>query len=536
MTKTSSGNDQKTPMSRRGLLLCGGVAAAGSALGAACDLAVAQVPGTSAAARVEGARYAFEVAPPPVPEGNIVETVTKDVIVVGFGPAGGAAAIAAAQKGASVVVLEAYHKAATPGGAYGALNSRRQARKVEIEPIIDQLVDASVGRADRRLLRVWAENCGRAVDWMADIGESLGAQVLSLEDVIIFRPKDDEGQGADVRMAIPYGEKLGIEYRYNIRGRQLIRGGGPNGRVTGVVATNADGKYIRFVARKAIILTTGTFHNDAEMMEKYCPWVPKDIIDIYDMDTGYGDGQKMALWAGAEIRDMPAMAMIHPNSTNKTRTMKEVVPGQFMFVNRLGERFTNEGAGHEQTMNAVLNQPGSTWFKVFDAKAVTSRTRAAVEAALKSGEVVKGDTIEGLALALGADPQVFAESVKRWNEFIGSGVDHDFGRDLSGVHTASPPPGPGGPITPTAAAQLDTGPYYVEERPPNILAAVGGPTVNEKLQVLDVKRRPIPGLYAAGNCISGLYGDSYPIKIVGGLARSAALTFGYLAGSQAAEH
>ena len=424
---------KKLSVSRRDFLVTGGAAIAGGALSAftLSNGSEAGAATQAGAATTKGGtkRYSFETPPAPITDKDIVETVTKDIVVVGLGPAGAAASLAAAEKGASVVVLEAYHRAASPGAGPGVINSRRQKQVTEIEPLVEKLAEASIGRADKRLLRLWAENSGKVADWYTDIAESLGVKVGGMGLMV---PPNDNEEGKDIRCTIPYGQKLGIEYRYNIRGRQLIRENNNTGRVTAVIASNSDGKYVKFIANKAVILATGSFHDEPEMMEKYCPWVPKDIISLYDMDTGYGDGPKMALWVGAEIPNMPLCPMIHPNSTNKQRVMSFVVSGSsFLFVNKLGERFTNESASHEQTMNALLKQPDNKWFKIFDGKAVKKGNQR-VEEALKTGEALMGNTIAELAEALGADPKVLTKTISRWNELIEAGVDYDFGRDFSG--------------------------------------------------------------------------------------------------------
>ena len=149
----------------------------------------------------------------------------------------------------------------------------------------------------------------------------------------------DDGELCLLNMMADKGRQSGIEIRTSTRGVRLVRPG-MQGRVTGLIAKN-DGGYVQFNARKGIILCTGDYGMDDEMLEKYCPWVlglPKLMLD-----TMTGDGLKMGLWVGAAVEEAPHCAMLHFNSTNEEPVIHYRPVGMmnralFLYVNKLGER------------------------------------------------------------------------------------------------------------------------------------------------------------------------------------------------------
>jgi fumarate reductase flavoprotein subunit len=209
--------------------------------------------------------------------------------------------------------------------------------------------------------------------------------------------------------------------------------------------------------------------------------------------------------------------MIHFFSTNK----KPPTFGRpnFSFglcVNKFGDRFHNESpGGDELRAPIVLRQPGRTQWQIWDSK--TAIDAATLETMIGTGEITTADTIEGLAATFGANPTKLKAAIDRYNEIIAMNEDPDFNRA----------PNTYGPTN-------DTPPYYACESPADILVCTGGPMVNANMQVLDINTNVIPGLYAAGNAMGGLYGDSYPMAISSGMAHGSSFTFGRIAGINAA--
>jgi fumarate reductase flavoprotein subunit len=523
-------------------------------------------------------KYSFETPPASIPEGDIREVVETDIVVAGAGPAGLAAAASAAEKGAQVVLIEKFHRISAPGGPGApfmgskmqrereacqpsAANSQRGTPPTQAgftpaampgmpggedsgaiptkEEMIEGLWKASACRADERLIKIWADESGEVADWLCQMADEQGLTVFCGRFTHMFSKPDcspfhlnrtpigceeNESELRLLSMMAEDGRRSGVEIRTSTRAVRLVRPGN-QGRVTGLIAEN-DGGYVQFNARKGVILCTGDYGMDDEMLEKYCPWVlglPKLMLE-----TVTGDGLKMGLWAGAAIEESPHCAMLHFNSTNEkpvinfrpVEVMNRVgMMGRavFLYVNKLGERIIDESLSDEFLANIVLRQPGKSFFQVFDAKWVTDQNRADVEQSIATGAVLQADTLEELAPKFGADAKVFKANVERYNELVKLGQDLDFGKKSDYM-----------------TIPVDEAPFYVCESPPDLLCVMGGFKRNADGQVLDTDMEVIPGLYAAGNITGSFWGDTYPMDFLGGIARSHALVFGRLAGLHAA--
>ena len=518
-------------------------------------------------------KYSFEEPAAPIPAKEIKEIVNTEIVVAGAGPAGLAAAVSAAERGAKVVLLEKYHRIAAPGGPgapfIGSKMQKERETKAESgnftgsmppaqgkdkppenpvlmnhgedrskDEIIKGLYEASNGFADKRKIKLWADKSGEAADWLVDMAKGLGIYVSvgrlthmfsKTQELVLHGNRTPVGTGADdddrqgelvlLNMMRDRGRQLGVDIRCSTAAVRLIRPSN-KGRVTGIIAKKADGTYVQFNASKAVILCTGDYGMDEEMMEKYCPWAlgtPKLMLD-----TVTGDGHKMGLWVGAAMDEAPHCPMLHFNSTNEKPVIHfrplgmMAFKGNFLYVNKKGQRIMNEAGSEEFMANIVLRQPGKTCWQVFDAKAINDKNRADIEKCIGTGAVLQADTIEKLATKFGAQPEVFKATVDRYNELVKQGEDLDF--DKKPEHMKTP---------------VDKAPFYVCESPPDLLCTMGGFKTNMDHQVLDKELNPIPGLYAAGNITSGFWGDTYPMGFLGGISRSHALVFGRLAGINA---
>ena len=512
-------------------------------------------------------KYSFETPPDPILSKDIKETINTDIVVAGAGPAGLAAAVSAAEKGAKVVLLEKYHRIAAPGGPGAPFLDTKMQKEREDKPnmpssdllagmagspamhdnspiptreeIIQGIYKGSSGWANERLIRLWADKSGEVGDWLIDMANATGLFVsvgrfnhmfsktsipqLHMDRTPVGTGADDDDRGGELvllNMMANRARQKDVDIRCKTGGLRLIKSGN-KGRVNGIIARKKDGSYLQCNVSKAVILCTGDYGMDDEMMEKYCPWaigVPKLMLD-----TVTGDGQKMGLWIGAALDESPHCTMLHFNSTNETPVVNFRPVGSamdraiYLYVNKAGERIVNEGLSDEFIANIVLRQPGKTCWQVFDARSVTDQNRADVEKCIKTGAVLKADTIEALASKFGADPKVFKATVSRYNELVKAGKDLDFGKK-SGFMTLS----------------IDKPPFYVCESPPDLLCTMGGFKTNFDGQVVDKDLKIIPGLYAAGNITGGFWGDTYPMGFFGGISRSHALVFGRIAGLHAA--
>ncbi len=306
--------------------------------------------------------YSFEIPPKQVPAADIEETVTSDVVVAGGGFPGLSAALSAAQAGADVTLIEMTGAVTGHGKDNAAIGSRLQKElgiEIDRDEVILNLMKYAGNKPDQRLIRMWAEGSGGSMDWLLDCTDAAGLNVRidqyppppSFDNADEYYPQYHvthtfDSQGLVVRCLTEKARGKGVDIRFHTRARQLIRKG--KGRVTGVIARKKNGTHARFNAKKAVVLCTGDYGNNAEMMAKYCPQAAYLTLNL---KTATGDGHMMALWAGAVMEPAPHAPMIHgfPGPLG-------VAP--FLQVNIRGERFHNEDVPTQSYCNAVERQPG----------------------------------------------------------------------------------------------------------------------------------------------------------------------------------
>lgn len=492
----------------------------------------------------------FEMMPEPVSQKDILENIEADVVVVGCGLAGLCAALRAAESGAKVVVLEKTKSWSVRGGHIGAANSkawREEGVVNDRKELARQWIAACGNRAREEIVWLFVNYSEEAVDWLIDRQAAHGVRPL-LGAPRYAGPSYTERYGAHLLMGpkkmglqevaenlCSDSKALGARFFMETPGVYLEKDGG---RVTAVIG-GKPGSYTRFNAKKSVILATGDIHGDREMLAAYCPLFLKVTHSQYvPHGANTGDGHKMGLWAGGIMEDGPLPTVMHPQGYNRMQAF-------FLFVNIRGDRFMNEDTWCQAKSVNVLKQPGNVdyAYSLFDAdwreqmiagmphsgglfndnslsiygQPFTGEREAGfVESGLQNGLVVKADTIEELAKLLGIAPEKLRATVDRYNGHVDRKDDPDFGK------------------RPELLFPIQKPPFYASKFGPAMLAVVGGLLVDTHLRVLDAEQNPIPGLYAVGNVAGGLYGVDYP-TIIPGNSHGRAVTWGYLAGRNAAE-
>lgn len=484
----------------------------------------------------------FEIPPAPIPEGDIAETIEADVIVVGAGIAGLTAAVSAAEAGAKTILLEKGLTPMTHGLHNAAVNSRlQQANGIHIDrdEIIATIMQYGSYRSNQRIVSLWADNSADVMNWLLDMAEADGIEVVldpttkewyfeNYPTIHVFMP----GQQATLaQMLQKKGESLGVEFRFETPVVRILRQ--EKGRVTGVIAETPEGDYCQFNAHKAVVLCTGDYGADEEMVKKYCDWraLAGGLTSGYKPALNTGDGHKMGLWIGAAIDDPPHCVMYF--DTVATGEFLNLPRQPWLYVNVNGERFMNEDLPWGYECCQILQQPEamcwSVWDEKYDQEWPIMKSQCCknmgpptylwdpkqLVEALESGTVLKADTLEELAQKIQVPTETFLATTTRYTELARNKKDLDFGKHPDRLTTLEKPP------------------YYACKMTSHYLVTLGGLKVNTNLQVLDKERNPIPGLYAAGNASGSFFGDMYPTTTPG-LSHGRAWTFGRLAGLNAA--
>jgi tricarballylate dehydrogenase len=490
-----------------------------------------------------------------------VDEEQYDVVVVGGGNAGFCAAHAAREAGARVLLLEKTPAAEAGGNSYytaGAFRFPHQGLH-DLMPLLDEhdprLPDTTLprypesafehdirrvtdDRCDPALTRVLVRRAAGTVRWLAGKGvrwrlmyerqayESDGSWVFfgGLAAGVV-----DGGKGL-IAQHTGAARAAGVEIRYEAAVCGLDRGS--NGAVTAVRYCDAAGRELTAAAGRTV-LAAGGFEADPGRRERHLgPGWSRALVRGSPSNTGevleaalaagaapYGD------WASCHSVAWDAGAPPGGGDRRLTNQWTRQSYPIGIVVNTEGRRFVDEGADFRNYTYArygreILRQPGGLAFQLFDAK-TRPLLRAEEYDSRPISEKTAG-TVEDLAVTLGADPAGLTATVAEFNASIVAKPFDPAVKDGRAARAAPPKS--------NWALALDTPPYYGYPVACGITFTFGGVHVDEKARVLDTSGAPIPGLYAAGEMVGGLFSGNYP----GGSGLTAGSVFGRLAGACAA--
>lgn len=516
-------------------------------------------------------KAAWRIPPEPISEERIEQTYEADVVIVGAGHSGVAAARACAEAGLSVRVIETMVEKNywAYGIDFGHINSNFLRSKGvppvdEIEFFNDWQL-RSGNRSNPRQVMQFVRNCGSCFDWF------LEALSLEQRDNVQIRywpaPKRYSNNICGIKTwigtatfpeALWHGKGItdavvaniqrakehGAQFHFSTVAEQLEK---QAGRVTAVIAKERHGGYLRYRARKGVVLAAGDFARNEEMMKDLCDELvtlaPSEAHRITGLSRD-GSGIRMGVWAGGRMVPGPIACMggntAAPNSPLFQATAT-------LWLNGENKRFCNEGFGDSEFSgleaariktprlvnlfdnkvdDILQRQPpihGSLWVNNPDdpRMATAAEYIAGAQKAGKDGYAIRDPhapkgvesprlyaaaTLEELADILGFSGQLkqnLLDSVARYNAFCRSGRDEDFGKD------------------PSLLVPLDTAPYYAmvtdraEGGAMGPMVTVDGLWTDDHQQVYDQQLDVIPGLFATGNCCGRRFGVQYSTPVAG---------------------
>jgi predicted oxidoreductase len=315
-----------------------------------------------------------------------------------------------------------------------------------------------------------------------------------------------------------------VNFSWDTKGLSLLRDGD---RIIGVRAKRlSESAEVDYLAR-VVILATGGFQNNPEMVREY--W-PKDLpfperILLGAWPNAVGSGHGMAKAAGAQLRNMNyqwnySTGLPDPRALSARRGLN-AFSQQSIWVNKAGRRFVNESQDTKITFPAVLRQPGSSYWAIFDSIArghffVSGWNRQNIESRIFDNPVMKpfvksAPTLGELAAAAGIPPDALGDTLRSWNKMVTDGHDADFGRI-------------GGSKSPWAHPQrIEQPPFYAVQFFPLTRKSMGGVAIDRSCRVIDILDRPIPGLYAVGE-LTGLAGINGKASLEGTFLGSSIMT------------
>jgi fumarate reductase flavoprotein subunit len=461
-----------------------------------------------------------------------MDTLSSDVLVVGAGLAGFAAAVRSAENGANVLLIDKSPGECGDGNilmASGSLRAGGKSPRTNATELYDFVMSEGVGYPD--LVKAWSETCGRAVDWLASAGVGLeetapGRIWLDQKSAISLAPvyKKDVGRRAVAALKSRF-EQLGGRYLNCSEGVSLIR---HSGTIQGVIGKQ-ETESLELHSR-ATILATGGFSANKEMVRKYIGR-HADQCKLRGSPQDTGDGLRMALEAGAKAVNLQYFyghlisrkALVDDRFWPYPRLDNFVDEG--VLVNGDGRRFVDEGRGDVAVANelarsdnptgAILIFDHESWEASKDNPSSTSLMLPAPNPWLldNGGEIFFDETITGLAAAIGINPEILAPTLEQFNR----AVETNQPGSLTMPRTGNPKP-----LRPPLCGLRVV---------PGITFTMGGVLIDGRGEVLDGAENPIRGLYAAGDAIGGLMGG-YRGGYTGGLMQ--AVVTGILAGENAA--
>lgn len=510
---------------------------------------------------------------PEIAESDITETIDAEVVVVGCRTGGLPAVISAAENGAKVLGIEQMSAIATPREDLGAINSRYQLAAFEEFPqfeidkmeAMEDIVRYANGFVNYDLIKLWADESGAMIDWIADIVErngefkmwfegSIGTENTGARDKAWATGHSPEKLTDDEAVTFgtclrDYAIELGAEFRYDT---MLVKcEQNSDGRVTGVICQDGnDLHYIRVNASKGVILATGGYVSNTEMVEARQAWNNRLKINVPVGGSCTGDGIKAAMWCGASIDPLGCAVTFNRACCKPDEVVGSDLKGKwfwfgeqpFLKVNLNGKRFCNESGPYDYMLHSAYMQPYHTYVDIWDSDYVeqvkqlnevgccrlypfdngapsnmpVSLMGKKFEELEEAGYIQKADTMEELAEKLNLPVEATVETWNRYNMFAEQGKDEDYNKE------------------PYRLTSLTHPPYYGVRTGSWFLATIDGISINTDMHAVDEAGKQIEGLFMVGNDSGGFFSVSYP-NLMTGLAAGRTMTFGRRAGMLAAQ-
>ncbi|GHU97643.1 FAD-binding dehydrogenase [Spirochaetia bacterium] len=543
-------NDEKngsSGLTRRDFLKGAAVGAAGVAAVSALG-ACATTPEGSGGAGPD----AWLGKAPNIKDSEITETIDTEVLICGAGTGGLFAGAATAEKGLKTLIIEKNGILGTVRDDLGSINSRLQLEGGSIldkDEVIHTHIMYSAYRVDQKLLRIWADESGKAVDWYENLFVERNAGKLWHEggyDRIHqgaykkfptgHSPEYAEGKTGSIVVS-EYIKDKGGEIRFETPLVKLINNGR---RVTGVIARDTrKGTYIRINASKGVIIATGGYQQNNRMVNALQPETANLMPPVRDGAIS-GDGIKACLWLGAEMDDVHTSMLFDrcallPNETPATASKADLfwIGSQpFLKVNLNGERFANESIPYDFSLHAASLQPGKCFISVFDSNFFEDIKRfdtvgcsriypypngappnipvpaiAGMLEGLKAGGFLQeANTIGELANKINVPADKLTATVARYNELFDQQEDPDFYKEAYRL------------------SELRKPPFYAIRVAALYLCTLDGIRIDTQMRPLDFDGKPFEGIHVIGDSSGSFFAHTYP-NLFTGEACGRTLTF-----------
>jgi succinate dehydrogenase/fumarate reductase flavoprotein subunit len=449
-----------------------------------------------------------------------------DIVVIGGGGSGLAAAVRAAEAGADVIIVE---KMSSLGGnsrlAGGLLSTYSRFQKElgmpdKTNDYIEKAYKQNKYTLNPAIFRRYIGKTGSTLEWLVNHGMNMENVRWIMDAVCLIknRTEDSElenpayGPGlmgtAVVDTLTANMERLGVRVLLQTKARRLLRG--KDGSAAGILADGQKECYR--IESRAVILASGGFSGNPEMLRRFLPeyFTTNNVVSHYSLKSATGDAIAMGEEAGAEIGKNVSVGMHALAHIPGTYTMMSVASQSIgTVVNLNGRRFIAEDDTEDGDKAVDMQPEGIAWF-ILDSecleecmKAVVGKSRYGdrmpdqaefernMAAELQVGWMVKGETLEDLAKKTGCEPSALKTTVSRCNVHYDTGFDHELFKKKENLRP------------------IRTAPFYALRLQRNFDVTMGGISVNENTQALRPDQSVIPGLYVTGDIASNWMGPDY---------------------------
>jgi len=471
-----------------------------------------------------------------------------DVVVVGSGVSGLAAALEAARGGARVAVFE---KQPSIGGtsnffegifAVGSAMQKEKYIAYSPDQAFKNFMEYNHWRVDARLVRSLINRSADTINWLITRGVEFLEVTINMPDAPrTYHVVKGRGEAVVKALALSAKEE-GVAIRVASSVKQILKGErGPS-----AVLVESDGKDME-VACKAVVIASGGYANNAEWIKKYAGLeLGRSLFPMGNLGK-MGDGIRMAWEMGAAAEGMGVLHLIRVAPFSPEFPFMNTVEGAaiqpVLWVDPKGERFCDEGIAYYDTSLGNVNSryPQGYTFCLFDdtikqhfiEKGVFRGMGTVVPPgcklhdlneqlehllALNSKEFFGANSIEELAVKMEVDPQVLKTTVDQYNTFCAHRYDAEFAKD------------------PEYLLPLHGARFYAAKARTCFLGTMGGVKINHRTEAVDQCGFPIPGLYAVGLDAGGLHAESYSMRDTSGIASAFAIISGRVAGDNAAKY
>ena len=471
------------------------------------------------------------------------ETIKTDIVVVGGGGAGLAAALAAAETGAKCLVLE---KRGRVGGnavfAEGIFAAESPAQKrMMIDARRDELfkiaMDYCHWTLNPRIIRAFIDKSGDTIRWLEEKGVRFRIPPLYPNQVPLVFHCPEKGGKSVIEILMKECQKTGVKLLYKTAAKKILVS--TTGRVSGVIARNITTEFV--IMADCVIIATGGYAGNRRLLKKYYPEYTENIV-CHGLPH-MGDGLKMVQEIGGATESLGIIQTAGPfvgttahGTENVTALAGEPIT---MWVNKRGERFTNEATSFHyfECGNAILRQPEKISYTLFDNAIKADIIKYGMDKGMglgggftvqiqdlendiqkqvNAGRVKIADDWNEIAGYIGANPENLEGTIQEYNACCDRGYDAIFTKDRKYLQAIRTPP------------------FYAIKCNTSYLSTIGGIKINHEMQVLNQQGNTIPGLYAIGVDTGGWQAETYNSRLSGSTF-GFALNSGRIAGENAAK-